>query len=246
MPAWQRALRGCPALLPLPLFPSQIAPNNLPGASPLNPPLNYHGQRLVSTPKLPPDRAPRRRQAVRLRSLTSRGVDGGQRSARPGPRLRRRGARVYTRRQRPRRQGHGKVPLADLRLLRLLRPRRGVIRCHDGRLPRGGTSPLPEPPMLARRGPAPASWWKAVLRLLVLRRRHGGAKLSPRAPRAAIQHQLGRVVERKLLRDRRAVLALPRRRRAPAGRPHAEGRELRLRELPRETHRRREGVQDHV
>ena len=67
---------------------------------------------------------------------------------------------------------------------------------------------------------------------------------SPRAPRAALQHQLGRVVERNLLRDRRAVLAL--RRGAPTGGPHEEGRELRLRELPRDAHRRKGGVQDHV
>ena len=204
-----------------------------------------HGQRLVATAELPANRAPRRRQAVRLRPHKDRGAYGGQRPARPGPRLRRRGARVHTRRQRPRRQAHRKVPLAGLRLLRLLPPRGGVIRYYDGRLPRGEAAPLPEPPMLARRGPPPPSSWKAVLRLLVLRRSHGRGETSPRAPRAALQHQLGRVVERKLLRDRRAVLALPRRRRASAGGPHAEGRELRLRELPRETHRRRK-LQDHV
>ena len=37
-----------------------------------------HGQRLDATPKLPPDRAPRRRQAVRLRPHKDRGGDGGQ------------------------------------------------------------------------------------------------------------------------------------------------------------------------
>jgi len=202
--------------------------------------LNHHGQRVVATAKLPADRAPGGRQAVRLRSLTSRGVDGGQRPARPGPRLRRGGARVHTRRQRPRRQAHRKVPLADLRLRRKLRPRRGTIRCDDGRVLRGKQAPLQGTTMRARRGPAR----RRVLRLLVLRRRHRRGETSPRAPRAALQHQLGRVVERNLLRDRRAVLDL--RRRAPTGGPHEEGRELRLRELPRDAHRRKRGVQDHV
>ena len=130
-----------------------------------HPPLNHHGQRLVATPKLPPDRAPRRRQAVRLRSLTSRGVDGGQRPARPGPRLLRGGEDLHTRRQRPRRQAHRKVPLADLRLRRKLRPRRGTIRRHDGRVLRGKQAPLQQPPMRARRGPAR----RRVLHVLVLR-----------------------------------------------------------------------------
>ena len=199
-----------------------------------------HGQRLVASAKLPPDRAPRRRQAVRLRSNTDRGGAGGQRPAHPGPRLRRRGARVHTRRQRPRRQAHRKVPLADLRLRRKLRPRRGTIWCDDGRVLRGKQAPLQQPPMRARRGPAR----RRVLRLLVLRRRHRRGETSPRAPRAALQHQLGRVVERNPLRDHRAVLVL--RRGAPTGGPHEEGRELRLRELPRETHRRKGGVQDNV
>ena len=115
--------KGCPsplgadAICPISRCCSKPAWNFVTGVPKLNRAYTDSLMRLGSTDffTLAPDRFKRKQRPTGAGS-THRGRHGGQRPARPGPRLLRGGEDLHTRRQRPPRRGHEEDPYANARL----------------------------------------------------------------------------------------------------------------------------------